>query len=413
MKKRLLSEMPKELNDKLSDSKLNYGKVLVYAQADMNEACDFCDSVLILCEDCLIFGKSTKTNNGHKSGKMLWNISFEDFTFDKYDLSVLSSPAVDLLVVGGIFRVNVESKEKVLCTFTNSCKGRINKLCGILKDLLDNKEIKEERLSEEEHEEFCPKCGTPYPDRNRKVCPQCMDKRKIFFRLASFFTPFKKELIIICIICILGSLMSSVWPLLNGTYLYDGVLAKNNTIFPFSAFNVEDFFLLLLFLALAMAGTKLLQQVFGIIQGRLVAKIVPSVVNTLKKKVFSSIQRLSVSFFTDKQTGGLMSRITQDATQVSDIFIDGIPFILPNLFTIIFSCYFMFKTNSLLALTAIITLPPALIISVKLEPILWHYNSRQFQTSVVLPAPDFPTIPSILPCFTLRVISLSTSRFSS
>jgi len=76
-----------------------------------------------------------------------------------------------------------------------------------------------------------------------------------------------------------------------------------------------------------------------------------------------------------------MTRITQDATRVSDIFIDGIPFIIPNLFTIIFSCYFMFSTNWILALTAIITLPPAVIISMKLSPVLWHYNSKMFQTS--------------------------------
>jgi ABC-type multidrug transport system fused ATPase/permease subunit len=130
-----------------------------------------------------------------------------------------------------------------------------------------------------------------------------------------------------------------------------------------------------------MAGAKLIQQVFGIIQGRLVAKIVPNVINTLKKRIFGAIGELSVSFFTDKQTGGLMTRITQDATRVSDIFIDGIPFILPNLFTIIFSCYFMFSTNWILALTAIITLPPAVIISMKLSPVLWHYNSKMFQTS--------------------------------
>ena len=130
-----------------------------------------------------------------------------------------------------------------------------------------------------------------------------------------------------------------------------------------------------------MVGVKILQQLFGVIQGILVAQIVPKVVADLKNKVFASIQHLSVSFFTGKETGGLMSRITSDATNVTNIFIDGLPFILPNLFTIIFSCMVMFATSPLLAVVAIATLPPAVIISIKLEPVLWHYNSRRFQTA--------------------------------
>jgi ATP-binding cassette subfamily B protein len=112
--------------------------------------------------------------------------------------------------------------------------------------LIDKKEIPEDKLYEEVREEFCPKCGTVYPDSNRKVCPKCMDKRKIFFRLGSFFSAYKKELIIICILCILGALLSSVWPVLNGSLLYDGVLGKNTEIFPINKINLNDFSLLLL-----------------------------------------------------------------------------------------------------------------------------------------------------------------------
>ena len=381
MEKRLLSLMPEALSEKLSKLKIEYNKPLVFACADMDTDCNFRNFVLLLSEDCLIVGKENKVETVHNSISKQENYNFEKFSFERLDISDISSPQTSNLVVGGIFSLNHNNSEKVICAFTNKYKGRINKLIDLLKRLIDNKDIPEEKLYDEVREEFCPKCGTIYPDRNRKVCPKCMDKRKIFFRLGSFFAPYKAELTVICILCILGALLSSIWPVLNGSLLYDGILAKDNSIFPLNKLPLDNFALILLILALTMAGAKLLQQLFGIIQGRLVAKIVPNVINNLKKKVFGSIQSLSVSFFTDKQTGGLMTRITQDATRVSDIFIDGLPFILPNLFTIIFSCYFMFSTNWILALTAVITLPPAVIISMKLEPVLWHYNSKMFQTS--------------------------------
>lgn len=373
--------MPESIKSSLNNSKLSYDTPLVYAVADMNNSCEYLYSILLLCSDCLIVASLPNQPEIRQAVERDIVPDCTDAKFVRYDISEITSPKIDNLVVGGVYSADINGTETVLCVFSNTFKGRIRKLNDVLKLLIDKKEINDDKLYEEVRDEICPKCGKPYPDRNRKVCPKCMDKRKIFFRLGSYFAPFKKEIIILCIICILGALFGAIWPLLNGSLLYDGILEKNKNVFPLSSFSINDFSLLLLILTLTMAGTKLLQQLFGIIQGRIVAKVVPSVINTIKQKVFKSIQSLSVSFFTAKQTGGLMTRITQDANSVSDIFIDGIPFLLPNLFTIIFSCYFMFSTNWILALTAIVTLPPAIIISMKLRPVMWRYHSKQHQSS--------------------------------
>ena len=377
-KKVALSEMPKGLKELISSKNLLSSEVLVFAEADMNRNCEFCRFVLLLCEDSLIVGKDNKLGFADPDKK---EIDYGGFEFTKYDIKDLKAPKIDTFVVGGMLSVELLGEQTPICSFTNSYKGRIMRLREMLDTVIKGEEIKEERLFEEQKDEFCHKCGMPYPEKNRKICPKCMDKRKIFFRLASCFKPFKLHLAVICVLCILSALVNSVWPLLNGSLLYDNVLAKNKANSVFEALPFEDFAIFLLILVLTMVGVKILQQLFGIIQGILVAKIVPQVIADLKNKVFASIQHLSVSFFTGKETGGLMSRITSDANNVTNIFIDGLPFILPNLFTIIFSCIVMFSTSPILAVVAIATLPPAVIISIKLEPVLWHYNSRQFQTS--------------------------------
>ncbi len=369
-------EIPEKIKQTLQDKGIETKEVLVFAQADMDVSCEFCRQILILCRDKLIHGYDSYkgiTANDKRA-------DYNSFCFEEFSVSRLSAPAIDTFVVGGSFRVGIDGEQRPLCCFTNTYKGRINRLKDVLKALIKGEEINKDRLFEEVRNEFCPKCGMKYPDRGRRVCPKCADKRQTFFRLAAYFKSHKLFIAAICLICILSALVNSLWPMLSGSWLYDGVLAKNTDNSIFSALPIKDFAVWLLILVLMMVAVKFMQQLFGIIQGRLVARIVPEVVAGIKKKVFSTIEHLSVSFFTGKETGGLMTRITGDANEVTNIFIDGLPFILPNLFTIIFSCTVMFATNPLLAVVAIATLPPAVIISIKLEPVLWHFNSRRFQT---------------------------------
>lgn len=381
MEKRVsVAEMPEELKEHLNSKKLITGKVLVFATADMDKNCDIRKSVLILTENELIHGFSLElTKERRFSGFKELPTDYKKFVFDSFEVKSITNAAVDTMVVGGFFRADVLGVETVFCGFTNAFKGRINRLRDILNKLVNKEEIDEDLLFEEETQLFCPKCGTPYPDSVRKICPKCMDKRKIFFRLASFFKGHYLSIFIICLMSILGSLMGAALPFLSGSMLYDEILSKTKTTKILNLIPINDFSLLLLMLVLTMVGIVILQQLFGIIKGVAVAKIVPDVVCNIKNKVFKAVGQLSVSFFTGKRTGGLMARITEDANQVSNIFIDGIPFILPNVFIILFSMIVMFMENWILAIVSVVSLPPIILVTLKLNPVLWHLYSKDFQ----------------------------------
>ncbi len=383
MKKREdLSLLPIGLENALRKRKIKAENTKIFATADMDFQCNIIEHIFVLTEEKLICGRAkSPTKERIFAGFKGEEPDCLEYDYEVLNVSNLKNPAVYNQVVGGVLKVDISGTERVLCTFTNAYKGRILKLVEILKLLIDKKEVKEDLKFAEKREEFCPKCGTPYPEKNRKICPKCMDKRKIFFRLASYFKPFRFEIGVICLLCILSAMLSAIYPYLSGSILYDGVLSKKLSADIFSPIPIESFGVMLLVLVLTMVAIKLTQQFFGIIQGRIVAKVVPSVVCTIKNKVFSVVQSLSVSFFTGSRTGGLMARVTDDANGVSNIFIDGIPFILPNLFTVVFSFIVMFKLNWMLALAAIIAIPPAVYVSVKLEPRMWHYNSKGFQAS--------------------------------
>lgn len=382
-KRNLYSDLPADLSAALDKQGLSTEGVVIWANADMDIDCTFRMHVFVLTRTHLIHGSApehttrrTMTGFGKPDA-----IHYDTFVWDTYELSSLTEPTIDNLVVGGMFHITIDGIDTPLVAYTNSYGPRMHKLKDLFAKMLEGKELTEEQLTERDREQVCPKCGSPYPNKDRKICPKCIDRRSIFLRLFSYFKPHWGMLAVISLLSILNSLCNSIWPYLNGTILYDMVLSEDMGVIGEYMPSVTSFFTWLLILALTMAGLKLLQQLFGIVQGRIVANIVPNVVSRVKSQVFESIQSLSVSFFSKRQTGSLMTRIVDDAGSISELFIDGLPYLLPNVLTVVFSCYVMFSTNWLLALVATLVLPPAFIFVGKLEPLLWHYWSKQHQTN--------------------------------
>ena len=81
---------------------------------------------------------------------------------------------------------------------------------------------------QEEQTEYCPVCGTMYPDPKRKICPKCMNKRSIFTRTMGYFFRYKWKFITLFFCYFAAAGLNLVWPYLNGTILYDKVLKMDN-----------------------------------------------------------------------------------------------------------------------------------------------------------------------------------------
>ena len=177
-----------------------------------------------------------------------------------------------------------------------------------------------------------------------------MDKKSIQFRVLSYFKPYMKYLVIM-VLCYIGSAMLNlVWPYLSGTVLYDQVLARNEEFLALLHLPAGRFVTALTVLVISMIVTKVILQGLAVLQGVLAARIAPSVVATLKSQVFSSMGRLSISFYSKRQTGGLMTRVSDDAEEISSFLIDGIPNFFVNVGTILATIVIMFLLDPLLAL---------------------------------------------------------------
>ncbi len=233
---------------------------------------------------------------------------------------------------------------------------------------------------ENEEEAFCPKCGTLYPDPARKVCPKCMDKRSIFFKTLGYFKPYKWKIAVMLVSYLLTAALNLVWPYLNGTILYDRVLAKDEGFLRIFGFPAGQFAAALGLVVITMVITKLTLQVLSILQGVMSAKIVPDVVKSIKSDVFKSMGRLSIGFYNSSQTGSLMTRIVSDADRVTSFFLDGLPNIIINAGTVIATAVMLISLNAPLGVLVIVFIPPLFLFSVKMLPALWSLFGRRHRS---------------------------------
>lgn len=197
-------------------------------------------------------------------------------------------------------------------------------------------------------------------------------KHSPMLRIFKYFTSYIPHLILmlLCYLAIAG--LNLVWPYLNGTVLCDRILGKDSSFLTSWNLESDQFIVGLGFVVLAMLGTKIISLLFQMIQGIVSAKIVPNVVSRLKAAVFESMGRLSLNYFHNSQTGGLMTLVLSDADRVTSFFTDNLPHLLTNIFTFIATLIIMFTLHAKLAAISLCLLPVLFLLSAKLLPNLFH-----------------------------------------
>lgn len=224
---------------------------------------------------------------------------------------------------------------------------------------------------------FCPTCGRRYPDTKRKICPKCADRRSTVKRLFAFFGGYKKQVAMIILAMLLGTVITLITPQISTKTLYDEVLNAGN-LKP-----VPQLLVSLGYMVLAIVGIRLINLLFTIAYQWMLASILPWVIYDIMLKIFRAMQRLGVSFYTSKQTGSLMERVTGDANNIYWFFVDGLPFCVTNVLTIAGVLVIMAVMSWKLTLIAVATVPLILIVFRLLDKLWnrlhhrrWAYNAN-------------------------------------
>lgn len=365
--------------------------IIAFGRGDLNAQCAYKDTYLLADKSALhilymqdapeprVFGgyfERRKRRSRFMQQKEAGRTLEKHLQFSYENIQELK---VENRISGGAFVLLSGGLESFICAFSGGYMRDNARFAHILNKLIKKEEIAPDDLKEPHEEKRCPKCGMLYPEKDRAVCPRCMDKKSLFLRMLGYFKPYKLRIALFFSCVVLETVMNLFVPLLSGTLFYD-VVSRNEETLSSLGLPAGEFVLAVVIIALAILVSRLLQSGFTIIKGRIVGHIVPMAVYDIKTGLYNSVQRLSVGFFAKRQTGALMTRISEDANEVMSFFIDGLPYMFTNILFMISSLLIMLSMSVRLTLLSVMTLPLLFFISFKMQPVLWRYNGRRHRT---------------------------------
>ena len=348
-----LDSYPTALTDILGENGADFGDAELLAKCDMNKDGAHCDCFLIATAKEL-FAVSGITVLTRRETRLLTSptarridAEFTVLSFERYDLCDLDDFTVEELISSGrltAFSKKVEG-QVLIAVFTNTSKFQAEMFAKYIVKVKKGERVE---LDEEDSAErlFCPKCGARYPDPELKICPHCTDKGKLMRRLSVFLFKYKSKIALSFACLFVISVLGVISPYISSAFFYDEVLEADGSFYG----------QLGLVIALVVS-VRAFSALFDVVNSVLTSKIAAMMTYDLRQTIFGAIQRLSLGFFTGRQTGGLMSQVNGDAQTIYTFFCDGVPYFLMNVVQIAVLAIIMFIFNPLLAFISLVTLP--------------------------------------------------------
>jgi len=110
-------------------------------------------------------------------------------------------------------------------------------------------------------------------------------------------------------------------------------------------------------IALMLAATYLLKILFRFLNNYLSHKAAWNLVADMRVRVYDHLQKLSLRYYQDKQTGQLMSRTTNDTATFETLIAHAVPDLLANILVVLGVAIVLFIKNTYLALFTLIPVP--------------------------------------------------------
>lgn len=360
----------------LNNIQINREEIILAAMGDLSLK-NFFNEVWVIVTDKELFILSGTTFNLKKKGKEETSTTWRSSDTNRYKIESMEDIKAEDLITGGRLIAKVDGTMQVLCRYSNSMKREFSILVKNIEKIKDNKEIDENDYKEEQHNRFCPKCGLMYPDQNRKVCPKCINRKSLFLRVLSFASKYKWKVALILFFMFIHAGFNVLAPFVSGQLLFDEILTSGGSLYGKIGLGV--------FLIFAV---RLMSIVTNVIFGRINAYVTGYVIYDIKTLIFQAMQKLSLDFYSNKQTGGLMTRINRDADNLQHFFHHGMPYLIVNIVIIIGTLITMLITNFSLTLLCLIPAPIVLFTSIKIFPILYKkfgrvHRSRRFMNALI------------------------------
>ncbi|GAC1378955.1 MAG: ABC transporter ATP-binding protein [Marmoricola sp.] len=183
---------------------------------------------------------------------------------------------------------------------------------------------------------------------DRTVVDQDLNRRTLR-RVATFARPHRRSIAVFIVLTVIDAAIVIVNPLLAQRLIDHGLLHHNLS--------------LVIWLAVGMAATSVLDSVLSVATGYLSSRIGESLIFDLRTQVFSHIQQMSLAFFTRTQTGALVSRLNTDVIGAQSAFTSTLSSTVSNTVSVLVVGITMFALSWQVTVACLMLFPILLLAS--------------------------------------------------
>ena len=214
----------------------------------------------------------------------------------------------------------------------------------------------------------CDRCGQVIP-RYYGVCPACLEKGKLLFRLLSYAKPHWKLITLSLLLMVVATTIGLGQPLLLGVLIDDvlnvGAVASMSvgTSFDLLALlpvSADDPVAALAWLVGLLIAMNLSVSILSGLRGYIMARIGQRVTYGLRNEVYTHLHALSLSYYNKNETGRIMASVTYDVGRLQDFISDGLQEAIRDVLTLVIICIILFALNP--GLAALVLLPTPLLV---------------------------------------------------
>jgi ATP-binding cassette subfamily B protein len=229
----------------------------------------------------------------------------------------------------------------------------------------------------DDNDKVCPKCARALA-KDSDVCRHCFDKRATLLRLLSYATPYKVHVVVLLALMIAGTWAGLVPGVIVRDLTDDVLLPKTGSLTDAMRINKLGILVILLL------GSHALGAIIGIVRGRLSAFLSANLTYRIRTQLYAKLQKLGLSYYDKRQTGTLVTRVTQDVNELNNFLVDGLQILVVNGLTIVGILIVLFAQNWLLTVFVLIPVPIVVVSTIKIWRFLWGRLERLWHLRSVM-----------------------------
>ena len=173
-----------------------------------------------------------------------------------------------------------------------------------------------------------------------------IDQRLLTLR--RLFSPYAFALTVAFFLVIIQTVAMQIGPLLTQIGIDEGIMKQNLNV--------------LLYISGGYLGAIILNYVTGYARIAWTGRLGEQLMKSLRIRVFSHFQRLSIDYYTEEMSGRLMTRMTSDIESLTALLQDGIVNLMVQGLTMVFVIAVLFTLNVQLALVTVVFVTPLMLV---------------------------------------------------